>query len=82
MSVGNDNHYHVHEILPRHYHQTAGKAGVPDSMVETALGEIGRDLPAALDKAIAGLPGSFPSEIRDSIAEGALERLKVMPTAS
>lgn len=81
MSVGHNHHYHIHEIRPRHYYQTAGKAGVPDSMVETALGEIGRDLPAALEKAIAGLPGNFPSDIRDSIAEGALARLKVMPTA-
>lgn len=81
MSVGNSNHYHVHEIQVRHYYQTAKKAGVPDSMVETALGQIANDLPAAIENASAALPKSFPTELRDSIAEGALKRCEVITAA-
>lgn len=32
MSVGDGHHYQVHEILPRHYDQTAARAGLPASM--------------------------------------------------
>ena len=76
MSVGNSNHYHAHEIQVRHYYQTAKKAGVPDSMVETALGQIVDDLPAAIENASAALPKNFPTELRDSIAEGSTQALR------
>lgn len=78
MSVGTGNHYRIHEIQVRHYYQTAKKAGIPDSMVETTLGQIVNDLPAAIEHASAVLPKNFPTEIRDSIAKGALERSTVI----
>ena len=81
MSVGNSNHYHVHEIQVRHYYQTAKKAGIPDSMVETALGQLVDDFPAAIENASAALPKKFPTELRDSIAEGALKRCEVLTAA-
>lgn len=81
MSVGNSNHYRVHEIQVRHYYQTAKKAGVPDSMVESALGQLVDDFPAAIENASAALPKKFPSELRDSIAEGALKRCEVLAAA-
>lgn len=81
MSVGNSNHYRVHEIQVRHYYQTAKKAGVPDSMVETALGQLVDDFPAAIENASAALPKKFPSELRDSIADGALKRCEVLTAA-
>jgi serine/threonine-protein kinase HipA len=81
MSVGNSNHYHVHEIQVRHYYQTAKKAGIPDSMVETALGQLVDDFPAAIENASAALPKKFPTELRDSIAEGSLKRCEVLTAA-
>ncbi|MCP5145765.1 MAG: type II toxin-antitoxin system HipA family toxin [Gammaproteobacteria bacterium] len=78
MSVGENSHYHVHEILPRHFHQTAMLAGIPEAMVDTALDEISSALPAAIDVAVAQLPQGFPTQTRDAIAEGALMRLKVV----
>lgn len=81
MSVGNSNHYRVHEIQVRHYYQTAKKAGTPDSMVETALGQLVDDFPAAIENASAALPKNFPTELRDSIAEGALKRCEVLTAA-
>jgi serine/threonine-protein kinase HipA len=82
MSVGNNRHYHIHEILPRHYYQTADRAGVPESMVALALGQIGDDLPGAVESACASLPADFPADIRDSIAEGALGRLGAITAAA
>jgi serine/threonine-protein kinase HipA len=82
MSVGDNNHYHVHEIQPRHYYQTAGRAGLPDTTVALALGQIGAQLPAAIDSACAALPADFPADVCDSIAQGALNRLRVITAAS
>lgn len=82
MSVGETNHYHVHEIQLRHYYQTAKIAGIPDSMVEAVLGQIVNDLPAAIENASAELPKSFPAELRDSIAAGALKRCKAAMRAT
>ena len=62
-------------------YQTAKKAGVPDSMVETVLGQIEDGLPAAIESASAALPKNFPTELRDSIAVGALKRCKVITAA-
>jgi serine/threonine-protein kinase HipA len=81
MSVGRNNHYHVHEIQPRHYYQIAERVGLPDTMVATALGQVGGALPVAIENASASLPKDFPADIRDSIAEGALRRLKVITDA-
>lgn len=76
MSVGDRNHYGVHDILPRHYQQTVDQAGLPESVLAAVLDEIVTDLPIAIEKASATLEADFPSELRDSIAEGALSRLK------
>ena len=50
-------------------------------MVEMALGQIVDDLPAAVENASAALPKNFPTESRDSIAEGALKRCEVITAA-
>jgi len=81
MSVGKNNHYHVHEIRPRHYSQMVKKAGISDVIVETALTQVNDDLPAAIEAATAQLPAGFPPDIRDSIAEGALRRREVITVA-
>jgi serine/threonine-protein kinase HipA len=82
MSVGNNNHYHIHEIQPRHYYQTAARVGLPETMVALALGQIGENLPAAIEDACATLPADFPADICDFIAQGALKRLKVITAAA
>lgn len=82
MSVGNNNHYNIFQILPRHYEQTIDEAGLPDTMLETAMGQIVADLSGAIETAIAALPSDFPPDIRDSIAEGALKRCGTITAAA
>lgn len=82
MSVGKNNHYHIHEIQPRHYSQMVKKARISDAMVELALSQVADDLPGAIEAAIAGLPSAFPADIRDSIAEGALSRCEILTAAT
>lgn len=81
MSVGGNRHYHIHEIQPRHFQQTAERAGLPDGMVDMALDQIGESLPGAIDLVCASLPADFPADISDSIANGALKRVEVIAAA-
>lgn len=78
MSVGYNRHYSIHEIQPRHFQKTGKKAGLPEDMAETALVQIFENLPTAIETVCASLPADFPAELRDSIAEGALRRSKVI----
>lgn len=82
MSIGNSRHYHIHEIQPRHYRQTADRAGVPGGMVDMALDQIADALPGAIEAVCAALPPAFPADLRDSIAKGALKRRAVIAAAT
>lgn len=82
LAVGDNLHYRLHEIAPRHFRQTAARARVPGSMVDMALTQLSDALPNAIDSVCAALPAGFPAAIRDSIAGGALTRLKRLTAAA
>ena len=82
MSVGKNRHYRIHEIQPRHFQQIADRAGLPVGMADLALNQISEALPQAIETVCASLCEDFPVEISDSIAGGALDRLKRMTAAA
>jgi len=82
MSVGNNKHYRIHEIQPRHFQQAAKSAGLADGMVELALNQISDTLPGAIATVSNSLPDDFPEALRDSIAEGALKRCGIITKAA
>ena len=82
MSVGKNRHYRIHQVQPRHFHQSANQAGLPEGLVDLALDQVRENLPDAIETVCASLPSDFPEALRDSIAEGALRRSKVITTAA
>ena len=78
MSVGKNRHYRIHEIQPRHFRQTAIRAGLSERIADTALNQVSENLSTAIETVCASLPSDFPVELRDSIAEGVLYRSKVI----
>lgn len=70
MSVGDNNHYHMDKIQPRHFIQTAKRAGVPDYIASEALEEVFETAAKALDQAAENLPSDFPEEIYSSVVKG------------
>ena len=82
MSVGNNGHYHIHEIQPRHYQQTAARAGLPKETVDWALEEVVDALPDAIGIACESLPADFPQELREAIVAGAMQRRNVITAAA
>ena len=82
MAVGDSRHYRLREIAPRHFVQTASSAGMPKATVYAILGELANVLPHALDTVFASLSAGFPASVRDTIAEGAHQRLKIAAAAA
>jgi serine/threonine-protein kinase HipA len=76
MAVGDNRHYTIGEIVPRHFLQTAASAGVPAALVQGVLDEIENDTDRAIDAAVNGLPPGFPERIVSSVIEGVRGRLR------
>ncbi len=76
MALGTNCHYRLHEIMPRHFIQSAAQAGMPAAAVQAMFDELKADLPDAIDAVCNELPNDFPADIRDSICDGARARLR------
>ena len=78
MSAGTNRHYVLNAIQPRHFHQTAGAAGMPSGTVTEVMENIAERLPGAIDEVTANLPDDFPRPVRTSIVRGLERRGRVL----
>lgn len=76
MSAGNNRHYVLDTILPRHFVQSAEQAGVPGSVVAEIMDELANRMPGAIAEATRQLPPDFPKHMRKSIFDGITRRLR------
>jgi serine/threonine-protein kinase HipA len=77
MAVGDNRHYAVNGITPRHYRQVADAAGMPGSTVDEIFADLVDAVPGALHRTIAAMPADFPASIAESIAAGVARRLSL-----
>jgi serine/threonine-protein kinase HipA len=75
MAVGNNRHYTINSIAPRHFIQTGEAAGLPANITQDILEELLTHVPQAIERAWQGLPSKFPGVIAKSIKKGMLNRL-------
>lgn len=80
MSFGTKPHYKMRQIAPRHFFQTAEKAGIGKETVASIIEELRDEAAAALDRVSADLPQNFPVNIADSISNGIKRRLRILET--
>lgn len=78
MAFGKRPHYQIRQIAPRHFFQTAAKAGVGGEVVESIVQELLEISNAAIDSVVSKLPGKFPEEVASSIAKGFQRRLLLL----
>ena len=78
MSVGDRRHYVLDRIAGRHFRQTAKSAGVPDALVEEAIGEIREHAVPALRVVETLLPAGFPESIHAAVSHSVKERLTLL----
>ena len=76
MAVGKKPHYAIDTVAPRHFVQTAAKAGVGAITVQTLLDELAAKAPAAVEKVMSTLPHEFRTQIAESILKGFVGRLR------
>jgi serine/threonine-protein kinase HipA len=76
MAIGDSRHYRLHDILPWHFIQSAAQAGIPAEVVQSIIVELKADMHAAFDAVSNELPAEFPEDLRDSIYNGAIQRLQ------
>ncbi len=69
MSVGNNRHYRIDQIHGRHFVQMGEEAGLPKSLVRSALEDIAGAADNAIKKLESELPTDFPEEIHASVTE-------------
>lgn len=81
MAVGDNRHYRVHDILPRHFVQTAGRAGMPEEIVNEIVRELCERMPKAIEAVCNQLPRDFPDALRAAIVGGIEQRLRRMESA-
>jgi serine/threonine-protein kinase HipA len=82
MAAGDNRHYTIDSIMPRHFLQTAASSGVPATLVQGILDEIENDTDRAIDAAVNGLPPGFPERIVSSVIEGMRRRLRLFAHAT
>jgi serine/threonine-protein kinase HipA len=81
MSVGDNRHYRIDEILPRHFFQTGEKAGLSKSLIRTAIEDIATGMDAAIAALEAALPAGFPLKLHESVKKGIQTRMRVLRIA-
>jgi len=78
MSVGDNRHHRIDEVQPRHFFQTAEKAGLPKALVSSAIENIASRMDKAAAALEAELPAGFPQELHVSVSAGIQKRMRVL----
>jgi serine/threonine-protein kinase HipA len=81
MAIGDKRHYPIQAILPRHFMQSAVKAGIAIATVEQIFIELREQAAAAIDAALTHLPPDFPQDLAASITKGMRRRLRQFNSA-
>ena len=81
LAVGDNRHYAIDTILPRHFAQTAAREGVPAHAIDEICRELAEGAEPAMETVLASLPGDFPADLADSIASGFRRRLRPIERA-
>jgi serine/threonine-protein kinase HipA len=78
MAFGTKHHYQIRQIAPRHFFQTAAKAGTGRQVIESIIRELLEGTSAAVDSVLSKLPKKFPEQVASSIAAGVKRRLVLL----
>ncbi len=81
LAVGDNRHYAIDTILPRHFAQTAAREGIPAQLIDEICGELSEGTEPAMETVLESLPRDFPADLADSIANGLRRRLRPIERA-
>lgn len=67
MAADDNRHYTLATIQPRHFAQTAKKAGISEGLVEEIFGDLAERIPEAIQRIEKRLPKGFPATVSQPI---------------
>lgn len=79
MAVGDNRHYRLHDIVPRHFHQMGRAAGFAAEDMDDVFAGLSASLDGVLETVVAKAARSgMPEEAREAIVEGVRARAKLI----
>lgn len=78
MSVGKSRHYAIHDIMPRHFMQTADLAGVGRPAMKALFEDLAARAEPTLAAVIDKLPRGFPPALVDSVTDALKHRARFL----
>ena len=78
LAVGNNRHYVIGTILPRHFAQTAAREGISAQVIDEICRELVDGADMAIETVLRSLPEGFPGELADSVIDGFRRRLRLI----
>jgi serine/threonine-protein kinase HipA len=76
MSIGKNRHYLIHQVLPRHFMQTAEQAGISLKNVAATIEELRDTAAKSVADVVDRLGNSVPQSVLGPIQNGIIERLE------
>jgi serine/threonine-protein kinase HipA len=80
MAVGNNRHYVIKTVVPRHFIESAVKGGMGRKAALDVLDDLHAAVPTALSGALANLPPGFPEGLAETVAKAVQGRLASIPS--
>ena len=80
MAVGDNRHYLVNNVAPRHFVESAVKGGMGRKSAIGVVEELHATAPAALDQTLARLPRGFPDRLVEALAAAVRRRIESLPS--
>ena len=78
FAVGENRHYVMATIVPRHFVQTAVGEGIHPRVVDEVCADLADTAEEAISAVLDSLPENFPGALAESVSGGIRERLKVI----
>jgi serine/threonine-protein kinase HipA len=75
MTAGDNRRSLIHQLQPRHFAQTARRAGIGLPIVRSVVEELADSMQGATDAVLEGLPAGFPMKLAESIRAGVVGRM-------
>ena len=81
MAIGDNRHYIMDEILPRHFRQSAKAAGLPESDLEEIFAELRSGFDSAFERTLSAMPADFSDSLADPVEQGFRRKLNKIEDA-
>jgi len=76
MSIGDQNHYRINEVVRRHFIETAKAVGFGEGLANDIIATVLNQLEEAIDRTDAAMPGGFPDQLLNCLFDGLRSRAK------